>query len=246
VVSGRNLRHFVRQLDLLVFSTIQPIMFVLLFTYVFGGAISHSLPPGVSYIDYLLPGILIQSVTFRASQTAVGLSEDLKLGVIDRFRAMPMARSAVLIGRTTADLVRNVLIIVLMIIVGYIIGFRFQAGAAQALACIALVSAFGLALSWIFAFVALTVRGAEAAQTAGFVVLFPLVFASSVFVPVSTLPNWLQAVAKVSPVTLAANAARSLALLPGTPSSLAGAIAWIAGLLAVFIPLSVWRYRRMT
>jgi ABC transporter DrrB family efflux protein len=246
VVSGRNLRHFVRQPDLLVFSTIQPIMFVLLFTYVFGGAISHSLPPGVSYIDYLLPGILVQSVTFRASQTAVGLSEDLKLGVIDRFRSMPMARSAVLIGRTAADLVRNVLIIVLMIIVGYIIGFRFQAGVAQAIGCIALVSGFGLALSWIFAFVALTVRGAEAAQTAGFVVLFPLVFASSVFVPVSTLPNWLQVVAKVSPVTLAANAARSLALVPGTPSSLGGAIAWIVGLLAVFIPLSVWRYRRMT
>jgi ABC transporter DrrB family efflux protein len=246
VVSVRNLRHFVRQPDLLIFSTIQPIMFVLLFTYVFGGAISHSLPPGVSYIDYLLPGILVQSVTFRASQTAVGLSDDLKLGVIDRFRSMPMARSAVLIGRTMADLVRNVLIIVLMIIVGYIIGFRFQAGFAQALACIALVSAFGLALSWIFAFVALTVRGAEAAQTAGFVVLFPLVFASSVFVPVSSLPGWLQAIAKVSPVTLAADAARSLALVPGTPSSLGGAIAWIAGLLAVFIPLSVWRYRRMT
>jgi ABC transporter DrrB family efflux protein len=246
VVSGRNLRHFVRQPDLLIFSTIQPIMFVLLFTYVFGGAISHSLPPGVSYIDYLLPGILVQSVTFRASQTAVGLSEDLKLGVIDRFRSMPMARSAVLVGRTAADLVRNVLIVVLMIIVGYIIGFRFQAGVAQALGCIALVSAFGLALSWIFAFVALTVRGAEAAQTAGFVVLFPLVFASSVFVPVSTLPAWLQAIAKVSPVTLTANAARSLALVPGTPSSLGGAVAWIVGLLVVFIPLSVWRYRRMT
>ena len=246
VVSARNMRHFVRQPDLLIFSTIQPIMFVLLFTYVFGGAISHSLPAGVSYIDYLLPGILVQSVTFRASQTAVGLSEDLKLGVIDRFRSMPMARSAVLIGRTAADLVRNVLIIVLMIIVGYIIGFRFQAGVAQALGCIALVSAFGLALSWIFAFVALTVRGAEAAQTAGFVVLFPLVFASSVFVPVSTLPSWLQVIAKVSPVSLTANAARSLALVPGTPSSLGGAIAWIAGLLVVFIQLSVWRYRRMT
>ena len=246
VVSVRNLRHFVRQPDLLVFSTIQPVMFVLLFTYVFGGAISHSLPPGVSYIDYLLPGILVQSVTFRASQTAVGLSDDLKLGVIDRFRSMPMARSAVLIGRTAADLVRNVLIIVLMIIVGYIIGFGFQAGFVQALGCVAIVTAFGLALSWIFAFVALTVRSAEAAQTAGFVLLFPLVFASSVFVPVSTLPHWLQEIAKVSPVTLAANTARSLALVPGTPSSLGGAIAWIAGLLAVFIPLSVWRYRRMT
>jgi ABC transporter DrrB family efflux protein len=246
VVSGRNLRHFVRQPDLLVFSTIQPIMFVLLFTYVFGGAISHSLPPGVSYIDYLLPGILVQSVTFRASMTAIGLSDDLKLGVIDRFRSMPMARSAVLIGRTVADLVRNLLIVVLMIVVGYIIGFRFQAGVAQAIACIALVSGFGLALSWIFAFVALTVRSAEAAQSAGFVILFPLVFASSVFVPVSSMPSWLQPFAKASPVTLTANAARSLALVPGTPSSLGGAIAWIAGLLAVFIPLSVWRYRRMT
>jgi ABC-2 type transport system ATP-binding protein len=246
VVSVRNLRHFIRQPDLLIFSTIQPIMFVLLFTYVFGGAISHSLPPGVSYIDYLLPGILVQSVTFRASMTAIGLSDDLKLGVIDRFRSMPMARSAVLIGRTSADLVRNVLIILLMIIVGYIIGFRFQAGVLQALGCIALVSAFGLALSWIFAFLGLTVRSAEAAQSAGFVVLFPLVFASSVFVPVSSMPSWLQAFAKVSPVTLTANSARSLALVPGTPSSLGGAIAWIAGLLAVFIPLSVWRYRRMT
>jgi ABC transporter DrrB family efflux protein len=246
VVIGRNLRHFVRQPDLLVFSTIQPIMFVLLFTYVFGGAITHSLPAGVSYIDYLLPGILVQSVTFRASMTAIGLADDLKLGVIDRFRSMPMARSAVLIGRTVADLVRNVLIIVLMIVVGYIIGFRFQAGVAQALACIALVSAFGLALSWIFAFVAFTVRSAEAAQSAGFVILFPLVFASSVFVPVSSMPSWLQAFAKLSPVTLTANAARSLALVPGTPSSLGGAVGWIAGLLAVFIPLSVWRYRRMT
>jgi ABC transporter DrrB family efflux protein len=246
VVSVRNLRHFIRQPDLLIFSTIQPIMFVLLFTYVFGGAISHSLPPGVSYIDYLLPGILVQSVTFRASMTAIGLSDDLKLGVIDRFRSMPMARSAVLIGRTSADLARNVLIIVLMIVVGYIIGFRFQAGVLQALGCIALVSAFGLALSWIFAFLGLTVRSAEAAQSAGFVVLFPLVFASSVFVPVSSMPSWLQAFAKVSPVTLTANSARSLALVPGTPSSLGGAIAWIAGLLAVFIPLSVWRYRRMT
>ena len=246
VVSVRNLRHFVRQPDLLVFSTIQPIMFVLLFTYVFGGAISKSLPAGVSYIDYLLPGILVQSVTFRASMTAIGLSDDLKLGVIDRFRSMPMARSAVLVGRTAADLVRNVLIIALMIIVGYIVGFSFEAGVAQAVACVALVSAFGLALSWIFAFVALTVRSAEAAQSAGFVVLFPLVFASSVFVPVSSMPDWLQAFAKVSPVTLTANAARSLALVPGTPSSLGGAVAWIAGLLAVFIPLSVWRYRRMT
>jgi ABC transporter DrrB family efflux protein len=245
VVTGRNLRHYVRQPDLLTFSTIQPVLFVLLFVYVFGGAVGRSLPNGVAYVDFLLPGIFVQSVTFGASQTAVGLSEDLQRGVVDRFRSMPMARSAVLLGRTVADLVRNTLIIGLMIAVGYLVGFRFHGGVAGAVACIAVVAAFGFALSWIFAFVALTVRGAEAAQTAGFVVIFPLVFASSVFVPVSSMPHWLQAFAKISPVTVTADAARSFALF-GNPASLGVAAAWIGGLLAIFIPLSVWRYRRMS
>jgi ABC-2 type transport system ATP-binding protein len=245
VVTGRNLRHFVRQPDLLTFSTIQPVLFVLLFIYVFGGAVSRSLPHGVAYVDFLLPGIFVQSVTFGASQTAVGLSEDLQRGVVDRFRSMPMARPAVLAGRTLADLVRNTLVICLMIVVGYAVGFRFHGGVAGAVACIAVVAAFGLALSWIFAFVGLTVRGSEAAQTAGFVVIFPLVFASSVFVPVSTMPQWLQAFARISPVTVIADAARSLALF-GAPASLGAAAAWIGGLLAVFIPLSVRRYRRMS
>jgi len=245
VVTGRNLRHFIRQPDLLVFSTIQPILFVLLFVYVFGGAIGRSLPHGVSYVDFLLPGILVQSVTFGASQTAVGLKEDLTRGVVDRFRSMPMARSAVLAGRTVADLVRNIVVIGLMIAVGYLIGFRFLGGVAGAVACVAVVAAFGFALSWIFALVALTVRGAETAQTAGFVVIFPLVFASSVFVPVSTFPDWLQTFAKINPVTVTADAARSFALY-GTPASLGAAAAWIGGILAVFIPLSVWRYRRIS
>jgi ABC transporter DrrB family efflux protein len=245
VVTGRNLRHFIRQPQLLVFSTIQPVMFVLLFVYVFGGAVSGSLPAGVDYVDFLLPGIFVQSVTFRATQTAIGLAEDLERGVVDRFRSMPMARSAVLLGRTLADLVRNVLIIGLMIVVGYLVGFRFHGGVWGALASIAVVAAFGFALSWIFAFVALTVRGAEAAQSAGFVVVFPLVFASSVFVPISTMPDWLQAFAKASPVTLTADAARSYALT-GAPASLGAAAAWIGGLLALFIPLCVWRYRRMS
>jgi ABC-2 type transport system permease protein/oleandomycin transport system permease protein len=154
-----------------------------------------------------------------------------------------MARSAVLAGCTVADLVRNILIIALMIAVGYLVGFRFHGGTAGAVACVAVVAAFG----WIFAFVALTVRGAEAAQTAGFVVIFPLVFASSVFVPVATMPHWLQAFAKINPVTVTvtADAARSFALF-GTPASLGAAAAWIGGLLAVFIPLSVWRYRRIS
>jgi ABC transporter DrrB family efflux protein len=245
VVTVRNLRHFIREPSLLLFSTIQPVMFVLLFVYVFGGAIEGSLPAGVPYVDFLLPGIFVQSVVFRATQTSVGLSQDLQRGVIDRFRSMPMARSAVLVGRTAADLVRNVLIIMLMIVVGYIVGFRFEGGLGGALGCIAVVALFGLALSWIFAFVALTVRGAEAVQSAGFVVTFPLVFASSIFVPLATLPGWLEAIAEVSPVTLTADAARSLALT-GTPASLGGALAWTFGLLAVFVPLCVWRYRRMS
>ena len=245
VITGRNLRHFIRQPDLLVFSTIQPVLFVLLFVYVFGGAIGRSLPHGITYVDFLLPGIFVQSVTFGASQTAVGLKEDLTRGVVDRFRSMPIARSAVLAGRTVADLVRNIVVIFLMIAVGYLVGFRFLGGVAGAAGCIVVVAAFGFALSWIFAFVALTVRGAETAQTAGFVVIFPLVFASSVFVPVSTFPDWLQAFAAISPVTVTADAARSLALF-GTTASLGAAAAWIGGLLAVFIPLSVWRYRQIS
>jgi ABC-2 type transport system permease protein/oleandomycin transport system permease protein len=159
---------------------------------------------------------------------------------------MPMARSAVLIGRTTADLIRNILIIGLMTGVGYALGFRFTGGFLGAIASIAIVSLFGLALSWIFAFVALTVRGNEAAQSAGFIVIFPLVFASSVFVPVASFPHWLQDIAKVSPVTLTANTARYFALHGGVPGSLGETMAWIAGILAVFVPLCVWRYRKMT
>jgi ABC-2 type transport system ATP-binding protein len=246
VVTGRNLRHFTRQPGLLIFSTIQPVMFVILFAYVFGGAVKGSLPGGVDYIDFLLPGILVQSVSFRATQTAIGLSEDLRTGVVDRFRSMPMARSAVLVGRTVADLIRNVLILGLMLFVGYLIGFRFHAGALQALAAILVVSGFGLALSWIFAFVALMVRGAEAAQSAGFVVIFPLVFASSVFVPVASMPDWLKTFAEASPVTITANTARSYALDPGRPGALGDALLWIAVLLLIFIPLCVWRYRRMS
>jgi ABC-2 type transport system ATP-binding protein len=246
VVTARNLRHFVRQPQLLMFSTIQPIMFVLLFAYVFGGAVKGALPKGLDYVDFLLPGILVQSVSFRATQTAIGLAEDLQRGVVDRFRSMPMARSAVLIGRTLADLVRNVLILLLMIGVGYLIGFQFHAGLLNAAASVLVVSAFGLALSWIFAFVALAVKGAEAAQSAGFVVIFPLVFASSVFVPVSSMPSWLRVFAENSPVTLTTNAARTYALDGGVPGSLGGALVWIGALLVVFVPLCVWRYRRMS
>jgi ABC transporter DrrB family efflux protein len=245
-VMGRNLRHFVRQPQLLIFSTIQPIMFVLLFAFVFGGAIEASLPPGVEYVDFLLPGIFIQASAFRSTQTAVGLVEDLNRGVIDRFRSMPIARSAVLVGRTGADLVRNVFVTLLMAAVGYLIGFRFRAGPLDAAGAILVVVAFGFALSWIFSFVGLTVRGAEAAQSAGFVAIFPLVFASSVFVPVKTMPPGLEQFASASPVTLTVDAARALSIGGEVTEPLLQSMAWILGILVVFVPLCVWRYRRMS
>jgi ABC transporter DrrB family efflux protein len=245
VVSVRNMRHFLRQPQLLLFSTIQPIMFVLLFSYVFGGAISGSLPEGVSYKDFLLPGIFVQSTAFRATQTAIGLSEDMKRGVIDRFRSMPMARSAVLAGRTLADLVRTLFVIVLMTAVGYAIGFRFGEGPLEAIASILVVAAFGFALSWIFVYVGLIAKGPEAAQSAGFVAIFPLVFASSIFVPVDTMPSWLQSIADVSPVTATADAARALAIGGDVWSSLWQVIVWVVGILLVFVPLCVRKYRRL-
>ena len=245
VVTGRNLRHFVRQPQLLIFSTIQPIMFVLLFAFVFGGAIEGSLPGGVSYVDFLLPGIFIQAAAFRSTQTAVGLAEDLDRGVIDRFRSMPIARAAVLVGRTAADLLRNVFVTLLMAGVGYLIGFRFRAGPFDAVGAVLVVLAFGFALSWIFTFVGLAVRGAEAAQSAGFVAIFPLVFASSVFVPVETMPAGLEWFASVSPVTASVDAARALSIGGEVLDPLLRALAWFAGILLVFVPLCVWRYRRI-
>ncbi len=245
VVTGRNLRHFIRQPQLLVFSTVQPIMFVLLFAYVFGGAVRGSLH-GVKYIDFLLPGIFVQSVAFRATQTAVGLSEDLERGVIDRFRSMPMARSAVLIGRTVADLVRNVLIIGLMIVVG----LPDRISLSRRIAAGARLRSHRQRLR-LRTELDLCVRRADRARRRGRAVrrlrrdLPAGVRELGVRARREHAP-WLQTFARVSPVTLTANTARSYALLPGTPRSLGGAVAWIAGLLAVFIPLCVWRYRRMS
>lgn len=243
VVTRRNLLHFVRQPRLLVFSTIQPVMFVLLFAFVFGGAIGGDLPDGVGYTAFLLPGIFVQSTVFRTTQTAVGLAEDLERGVVDRFRSMPMSRSAVLVGRTLADLVRSLVVIVLMVVVGYLIGFRFTEGVIAALGSVLLVGLFGFAFSWVFVYVGLKVPGAEAAQSAGFVFVFPLVFVSSVFVPVTTMPEPLAAFARISPITLTADAARALAI--GTGDWVAptlGVLAWFAAILAVFVPLSVRAY----
>jgi ABC-2 type transport system permease protein/oleandomycin transport system permease protein len=244
-VTKRNLIRYVRVPTLLVFSTIQPVMFVLLFRYVFGSAIVPA--PGFTfpYVDYLMPGIFVQTVVFGATQTGVGLAEDLTKGMIDRFRSLPMARSAVLAGRTLSDTVRNAFVVVLMTVVGYLVGFRIHAGVPEALAAAALALAFGLCFSWISALIGLAVRDVESTQAASFVWIFPLVFASTAFVPLVNLPGWLQAWAKVNPVSVTVDALR--ALLSGWPSRayhLDQALAWVVGILVVFVPLSVRRYRR--
>jgi ABC transporter DrrB family efflux protein len=241
-VTRRNLYRYVRVPTLLLFSTIQPVMFVLLFTYVFGGAIQV---PGVdNYVDFLMAGILVQTVIFGSTQTGVGLAEDMSRGMVDRFRSLPMARSAVLAGRTTSDTVRNLFVVCLMLVVGTLVGFRFHAGVGPAVGAVGLALAFGLAFSWISALIGLSVRDVESAQAAGFVWVFPLVFASSAFVPVDTMPGWLQTFADINPVTITVNALRALTLGGPTARPVLESLAWIAGILLVFVPLAVNRYRR--
>jgi ABC-2 type transport system permease protein len=218
-------------------------MFVLLFAFVFGGAIQV---PGVSYIDFLMPGIFVQAVTFGATTTGVGLADDLSRGMIERFRSLPMARSAVLTGRTFADMVRNGFVVLLMASVGYLIGFRVATGVGRALAALALVVSFGLAFSWISATIGMSVKDPEAAQASSFVWVFPLVFASSAFVPVETMPGWLQSFAAINPITVTVDALRGLLLGGEVTRPLVQSLGWIAGLLGVFVPLGVHRYRRST
>lgn len=241
VMTKRNLLKYLRLPQLLVFSTIQPVMFVLLFTYVFGGAISVGTG---NYVDFLIPGILIQTVVFGSTQTGVGLADDLSKGMVDRFRSLPMARSAVLAGRTLSDTARNVFVVLLITAIASLIGFRFHAGPLAAVGALAMAVSFGLAFSWISATIGLAVGDAESAQTASFVWLFPLIFASSSFVPVSTMPGWLQAFAKVNPVTSGVNAVRALSLGGPTATDVWQSLAWIVGILAVFVPLSVRHYHR--
>jgi ABC-2 type transport system permease protein len=240
-VTGRNLLAYVRVPQLVVFSTIQPIMFVLIFRYVFGGAIQV---PGGSFVDFLMPGIFVQTVAFGAVGTGVGLAEDLGKGLIERFRSLPMARSSVLAGRTAADLVRNVFVVFLMCVVGFLVGFRVGTGPLAFLAGILVILAFGYALSWVFALVGLGAANAETAQAVAFPTLFPLVFASSAFVPVESMPGWLQAFAANQPVSVTVDATRALMLGGPTAGVVLQALAWTVGILAVFAPLAVRRYRR--
>ena len=242
-MSWRNLLRLVRTPQLIVFSTIQPVIFVLMFRYVFGGAIKI---PNFPYVDFLMAGVWVQTVTFGALNTGVGLAEDLQSGLIERFRSLPMARSAVLLGRTTADLVRNVLVVALMTLIGFLVGFNYHVSFVGLLGALGMVLLFAYSLSWLSALLGLVAPNAETAQAAFFPISAVLVFASGAFVPVESMDQaWLRAFARNQPVTAVINAVRGLTLGGPTASKVVLALAWIAGITVVFASLAVRRYRKV-
>jgi ABC-2 type transport system permease protein/oleandomycin transport system permease protein len=240
VMSQRDIRRYFRLPQLLITNIILNVVLLLLFNYVFGGAIQTG---GVDYIQYFLPGFLVQSVVFGSTQTSVGISEDLSKGLIDRFRSLPMARSAFLSGRVVADTLRYLILVALMIAVGYAMGFRFQGGFFAAFAGVWLIILFGIALTWVAVFIGISVKDVETAQVAGFVWVFPLVFASSLYVPIETMPSWLQAFANINPVTPMVDTIRALSWGTSVSSSLWKILVWDLGIILVCLPLALRRYR---
>jgi ABC transporter DrrB family efflux protein len=240
-ITRRNLLVWIRVPAYIVFTVIQPVMFVLLFRYVFGGAIPV---PGTNYVEFLLPGIIGQTAAFATFGTAIALAQELQKGVIDRLRSMPMARSAVLAGRLVADTARMFLTIVIVIGVGYAVGFRFHNGVGLAVAMVILATVFGLAICCIAAYTGLAIGDEESVQAFGLIWLFPLTFLSSAFVPIQTMPGWLQAFANNQPVTYVINTMRSMALGGPIEASLWKSAAWLAGIFIVFAPLAVRAYKR--
>ena len=243
IIAERNLIRLPRKPELLIAFTVQPIMFVLLFRYVFGGAINTG---GVSYVEFLIPGIIVQNIAFGGFVTALGLNEDVHKGLIDRFRSLPMARPAVLAGRTLSDVVTNFISACVLVVTGLIIGFSFGAPALHIVAGFALLLLIGFAFSWVFALVGLLASTPESANSVGFLVIFPLTFVSSAFVPVATMPAVLKAFAQVNPFTIWVDAMRSLWIGAPAGNNVWGAVAWAVAVLVVFAPLAVARYRRST
>lgn len=241
VLTGRSLRHWFRQPQLALLSTVQPVILVVLFAQVFGGAVAT---PGMRYIDFLVPGVLVQTVAWDSTQTAVGIAEDVSTSTVERFRSLPMSPAAALAGRTLADACRNLFVVVLMTAAGALVGFRPHGGAAGVVAAILLIVLFGYAFNWFFALIGLTVRGAEAALAASFIWVFPLMFASSALVPVATMPRWLRPFAEHQPISQAVDAARALMQGQQPGPALPVTLAWTAGALLVAVPLAVRRYYR--
>ena len=243
ILAERNLIRLPRAPDLLLAFTVQPIMFFLLFVYVFGGAIQT---PGFDdYKDFMLPGIVVQNIAFGGFVTALGLNEDLGKGLIDRFRSLPMSRAAVLAGRTLADVVTNLLSLVIIVVTGLVIGFSFDASVAEILLGVVLLLVFGYAFSWVFAWLGMLVSSPEAANSVGFIAVFPLTFISSAFVPTDSMPGWMEAFAEVNPFTIVVNAMRSLWLDTPAENYVWGAFVWSFVILAIFAPLAVARYRKV-
>jgi ABC-2 type transport system permease protein/oleandomycin transport system permease protein len=243
IIAERNLVRLPRAPDLLLAFTVQPIMFVLLFRYVFGGAINTGRIP---YVEFLIPGIIVQNIAFGGFVTALGLNEDVHKGLIDRFRSLPMARPAVLAGRTLSDVATNLLSVCVLVITGVIIGFSFNASVLEVIAGFGLLLLFGYAFSWVFAFVGLLVSSPEAANSAGFIAVFPLTFISSAFVRPQTMPSALRAFANVNPFTIVVDAMRHLWIGQPAGNYIWGAVVWALVIIAVFAPLAVARYRRTT
>jgi ABC transporter DrrB family efflux protein len=257
LVARRNLVTLTRVPTVFIFELVQPIMFVLLFRFIYADQFSQ-LPPGLDYVQFLMPGIFIQNALFGSTSTAIGLAEDMKLGIVDRFRSLPMARSAVLAGRTTSDLMKNALLLVIVIGVGYLVGFKFSNGLLAALGVVVLVLTVGFTFSWISACIGLSLKKVEAVQAASFTWIFPVVFVSSAFVPVQGMASWLQPIAEHNPVTVWCNLARYLSVgdigildrttrlpIDTFEGLLLKSILWIVGLAIIFVPLAIRLYRRL-
>ena len=258
LVARRNLLTLTRVPTVFIFELVQPIMFVLLFRFIYANQFAQ-LPPGVSYVQFLMPGIFVQNALFGSTQTAIGLADDLKSGIIDRFRSLPMARSAVLAGRTTSDLFKNFVLLMIVIAIGYLVGFKFNNGLVSAIGVVVLVLAVGFTFSWISACVGLSLKKVEAVQAASFTWIFPVVFVSSAFVPVAGMAGFLQPIARHNPVTVWCNLARYLSNgLPGITDFKTGiavdtvegllikSVVWIVVLLVIFVPLAIRLYRKLT
>jgi ABC transporter DrrB family efflux protein len=241
-IARRNLLVWMRVPAYIVFTVIQPVMFVLMFRFVFGGAIPVNVPGG--YVNFLMPGIIAQTAAFACFGTAIALAQELQKGVIDRLRSMPMARSAVLAGRLVADTIRMSITLLIVLGVGYAVSFRFSNGFAAAVGMMVLAIVFGLAFCCVAAYTGLAIGDEESVQAFGLIWLFPLTFVSSAFVPIATMPGWLQAFANNQPVTYVVNTMRALAIGGPVEANLLKSIAWLAGIFIVFAPLAVRAYRR--
>ncbi|SOD75167.1 ABC-2 type transport system permease protein/oleandomycin transport system permease protein [Jatrophihabitans sp. GAS493] len=249
-MTWRLLRTALRIPDLLVFSTIQPVMFVLLFRYVFGGAIDTG---GIPYVQFLMPGIFVQTLAFNGAATGIGVADDMAKGIVDRFRTLPISPAAMFIGRAIADTIRSAFVLLIMVAVGMATGYRFHSTVGDVVAGVALMLFFSFCFSWIGIYIGLIVKSVEAASSGGFLWLFPLTFASSAFVPVSSMPSWLQTFAEHNPITLVIDAVRGwfdhnvqAALNLDVTASALQSLCWLVGVLVVFVPLCVHRFRKLS